>query len=62
MGAGCGLILPAEVSPAKVGGHEHDVSYVPAIRRWLKFTKPSRAGVTVELIENRVQILPANPL
>lgn len=59
---GAGLILPPEVAPARVGGFEHDVCYDPATRRWLKFTKSSRAGATVELIEGRVQMLPATPL
>ena len=57
-----GLILPADVVPAKAGGYEHDVRHVPAAGRWLKFTKPSMAGCVVELSDGKVQMFAATPL
>ena len=57
-----GLILPADVLPAQVGGYEHDVSHVPELGRWLKFTKPSLAGCAVELIGGRLDMFAATPL
>lgn len=57
-----GLILPADFTPAKAGGYEHDVRYVPETRRWLKFTKPSMAGCSVEWLDGRMQMFPATPL
>ena len=57
-----GLILPADLVPARAGGYEHDVRHLPAARRWLKFTKPSMAGCAVEFVGGRVQMFPATPL
>ena len=56
------VILPPETVPAKVGGFEHDLRYVPETGRWLKFTKPSRAGVIAEIVGDKVQMFPALPL
>ncbi len=60
--AGTGLILPPETVPARAGGFEHDIRYVPETGRWLKFTKPSRAGVIAEIVGDKVQMFPALPL
>ena len=57
-----GLILPANFTPARAGGREHDVRHVPATGRWLKFTKPSLAGYAVELLDGQIQMFPATPL
>ena len=46
----------------RVGGREHDVFYDPATDRWLKFTKPARAGYVVELVDGKLQMFPATPL
>ena len=54
--------LSANVVPARVGGYEHDVRYLPADGRWLKFTKPSLAGCVAEIIEGKVGLFLATPL
>lgn len=57
-----GLILPPIVAPAREGGREHDVSFDPEHRRWLKFTKPNCAGYAVEVIGPAVEMMNATPL
>lgn len=57
-----GFVVPPEVEPARVGGREHDVTYVEAERRWLKFTKPDGCGLIVEMAGETPVLLPASPL
>lgn len=56
------LILPLVFVPERVGGREHDVRHDQESQRWFKFTKPNAAGYFVELIGERMEMLPATPL
>ncbi len=56
-----GLVCPAEVTPARPGGREHDVTFLESERRWRKFTKPDGCGYTVEIAAEPV-FIPATPL
>lgn len=57
-----GLIVSGAAEPAKSGGKEHDVTFMPELGRWLKFTKPNAAGYMVEVVDGRPMMLPATPL
>jgi hypothetical protein len=54
--------VPLEVTPALVGGREHDVKFDDASKRWVKFTKPSGAGYAVEMVSGRLLMTNATPL
>jgi hypothetical protein len=56
------LALPAEFTPERPGGREHDVRFDPETNLWYKFTKPCCAGYTVHVEESGVSMLPATPL
>ncbi len=57
-----GYVFPPEVGPERQGGREHDLTFLPQERRWLKFTKPDGCGLTVEMVEGNLILLPATPL
>lgn len=61
-----GLVLPADFLPPEfMGGREHDVRHVPATQEcpayWIKYTKASAAGYTVEWNGIQPYLLPARP-
>jgi hypothetical protein len=48
--------------PERPGGLEHDVRFDSQSNRWFKFTKPNQAGYAIEIVDERVMLLPATPL
>jgi hypothetical protein len=60
--AASGYLIPEAFSPEKEGGSEHDVRFDSASKRWIKFTKPDRAGYAVEVVSGAIQMFPATPL
>ena len=57
-----GLALSQELKPERVGGREHDVTFLPEERRWRKFTKPDGCGLIVDFADGSPLLLPATPL
>jgi hypothetical protein len=57
-----GRSLPASLKPERLGGREHDLTFLPQDRRWRKFTKPDGAGLIVDFAEGVPLLLPATPL
>jgi hypothetical protein len=57
-----GLALSQELKPERVGGREHDVTFLPEERRWRKFTKPDGCGLIVDFTDGSPLLLPATPL
>jgi hypothetical protein len=57
-----GLSAPAQLKPERVGGREHDLTFLSAECRWCKFTKPDGCGLIVDFADGSPLLLPATPL
>ena len=57
-----GLSISAHLKPERVGGREHDLTFLPPERRWRKFTKPDGCGLIVDFADGSPLLLPATPL
>ena len=57
-----GLSSSAHLKPERVGGREHDLTFLPPERRWRKFTKPDGCGLIVDFADGSPLLLPATPL
>jgi hypothetical protein len=55
------MLLP-RLQPLKVGGREHDLTFIEGSRNWLKFTKPASAGYVVSFDLGAPALEPALPL
>jgi len=56
------FLLNSEIDPERIGGREHDVSFMEGTKKWRKFTKWNSAGYTVDLETGQPNFLPATPL
>lgn len=57
-----GLALPPQLVPERIGGREHDLTFLPPERRWRKFTKPDGCGLMVDFADGQPLLLPGTPL
>ena len=57
-----GLSAPSQLKPERIGGREHDLTFLPPERRWRKFTKPDGCGLVVDFADSFPLLLPATPL
>jgi len=56
------LVIPPQLAPERVGGREHDLTFLPLVRRWRKFTKPDGCGLIVDFVDGCPLLLPGTPL
>lgn len=56
------LVIPPQLAPERVGGREHDLTFLPLERRWRKFTKPDGCGLMVDFVDGCPLLLPGTPL
>lgn len=57
-----GLSIPTQLKPERLGGREHDLTFLSPERRWRKFTKLDGCGLIVDFADGSPLLLPATPL
>lgn len=52
------LVIPPQLAPERIGGREHDLTFLPLERSWRKFTKPDGCGLIVDFTDGCPLLLP----